>query len=433
MEMHIIDFTIRNFKSYKDEANFTFEALNDDFKPNNVFKVKLEDGGYIRLLKSAALYGANAAGKSNVIWAMKCLAFFVTNSRNFPVGYKIPFEPFKLDGNTDDTSFSLRFIIRNRIYKYSISYNENGFTDEVLSFFENNIEKKVFFKQLNKFSIGDGWESSNLDISHFDDTRFSLLSHHLLLSELAIKPQNQLQDIYSAISEIIAEPVLNNFNLRAKNIEASRDILKNQESVMFKQLGKLMSIADLGIVGLEMNRHGDEEFQFPDSIPTEIREQFIEENRWEFKTLHKTKTSQIISFPLEIESTGTQNMFSLGSTVLKVLSEGGFLAYDEMDIAVHPQLFKLLISLFHSPISNPHNAQILFTTHNTIIVNETEGILRADQIWFAEKNPYGESSLFSAQDFDNISITVPFERWYRQGRFGAMPNIGNFTEIFNQS
>lgn len=77
MEMHIIDFTIRNFKSYKDEAIFTFEALNDDFKPDNVFKVKLEDGSSIRLLKSAALYGANAAGKSNVIWAMKCLAFLL--------------------------------------------------------------------------------------------------------------------------------------------------------------------------------------------------------------------------------------------------------------------------------------------------------------------------------------------------------------------
>lgn len=431
--MHIIDFTVRNFKSYREESVLTFEALNEDFKPDNFFLVQLEDGSSIRLLKSAALYGANAAGKSNIIWALKYLAFFVTNSRNFPVGYRIPFEPFKLDGNSEDTSFSLRFIVRNRIYKYTVSYNENGFTDEVLSFFESDIEKKVFFKQLNKFAIGEGWESSNLDISHFDGNRFSLLSHHLLLSELAIKPQNQLQDIYSAISGIIAEPVLNNFSLRAKNVEASRDILKNQESVMFRQLGKLMEIADFGIVGLEMNRHGDEEFQFPDSIPSEIREQFIEENRWEFKTLHKTKSSQVISFPLEAESTGTQNMFSLGSIVLKVLSEGGFLAYDEMDIAVHPQLFKLLISLFHSPISNPHNAQILFTTHNTIIVNETEGILRADQIWFAEKNQYGESSLFSAQDFDDISITVPFERWYRQGRFGALPSIGNFAEIFKQS
>lgn len=428
--MHIIDFTIRNFKSYRNEVVLTFEALSEDFLPNNVFIVNLKDGSSIRLLRSAALYGANAAGKSNVIWAMRCLVFFVANSRNFPVGYKIPFDPFKLDGNNDDTYLSLRFIVREKIYKYSISYNDNGFSDEVLSYYENGVEKRVFFKQMHKFSIGEGWESSNLDISHFDDNRFSLLSHHLLLSELAIKPQNNLQDIYSAISDIVAEPVVNNFNLRAKNIAVSRDILKEQESALFKQLGKLMQVADFGIVGLEMNRHGDEEFQFPDSIPSEIKEQFIEENRWEFKTLHKTKNSQIVPFPLELESTGTQNMFSLGSIVLKVLSEGGVLAYDEMDIAVHPQLFKLLISLFHSPISNPHNAQILFTTHNTIIVNETEGILRADQIWFAEKDPYGESSIYSAQDFEDISITVPFERWYRQGRFGALPNIGDITEIF---
>lgn len=144
------------------------------------------------------------------------LGVFVANSRNFPVGYKLPYEPFKLDGNNDDTYLSLRFVVRERVYKYSISYNDNGFSDEVLSYYENGIERRVFFKQMHKFSIGDGWESSNLDISHFDDNRFNLLSHHLLLSELAIKPQNNLQDIYSSISEIVAEPVINNFNLRAK-------------------------------------------------------------------------------------------------------------------------------------------------------------------------------------------------------------------------
>lgn len=423
--MYIIDFTIRNFKSYKDEMVFTFEALENDFKPDNVFTVKLDDEESIRLVKSAALYGANAAGKSNLIWALKALSFLVANSRNFPVGFKIPFEPYRLGENIGDTYFSLRFIVRNRIYRYSISYNEDGFTEEELSFILLGKEKKVFFRQNDRFSIGEGWESPDLDLS-----KSTFLPNHLLLSELSVMPKNNLQDIYSSISEIVVEPVMNNFNLRAKNITASKDILKDQNSDLFKQLGRLMRIADFGIVGLEMNRHGDEDFQFPDSIPSEVREHFIEENRWEFKTLHKTRDLDIVSFPLESESTGTQNMFSLGSIILRVLSTGGILVYDEMDIAVHPQLFKLLISLFHSPISNPYNAQILFTTHNTIIVNETEGIMRADQIWFAEKNEFGESTLFSAQDFEDISIVVPFERWYRNGRFGALPNLGDILDVF---
>ena len=426
--MHLVDFTIRNFKSYKEETLFTFEALEDDFMSGNFFTVPLSDGSEMRLLKSAALYGANAAGKSNIVWALKALVYMVRASRNFPVGFKIPFEPFRSgDKNIPDTYFSIRFIVEGRMYRYSISYNAERFSSEQLTVLCSGKEKKILAKDGDNFSFGEGWESPSLDLS---DVKF--LANHLLLSELAVKPQNNLQQLYSAIAGMIAEPVMNNFNLRAKNINVGRDILKERDSVIFKRLNNLMHIADFGIVGLEMNRHDDEDFHIPDSIPEAVKNQFIDDNRWEFKTLHRTKDNGMISFPLEDESTGTQNMFSLGSIVLQVLSQGGFLAYDEMDIAVHPQLFKLLVTLFHTPEANPYNAQILFTTHNTIIVNETEGIMRADQVWFAEKDEYGESTLFSAQDFEGISIVVPFERWYRNGRFGALPNIGDISKLFQQ-
>ena len=102
-------------------------------------------------------------------------------------------------------------------------------------------------------------------------------------------------------------------------------------------------------------------------------------------------------------------------------------AYDEINTAIHPALFQLIVSLFNNNKSNPNNAQLLFTTHDISIASD--GNLRADQVWFAEKVD-GASQLYSAQDFDDINITVPFDRWYKSGRFGALPKFGNVDYIF---
>ena len=101
---------------------------------------------------------------------------------------------------------------------------------------------------------------------------------------------------------------------------------------------------------------------------------------------------------MELESTGTKYLFGMGARVLEVLNRGGVLACDEMNIATHPELFKLLVSLFNNSKSNSKNAQLVFTTHDASIM--ADGVFRADQVWFAEKNENGESELFSVQDFE---------------------------------
>lgn len=150
--------------------------------------------------------------------------------------------------------------------------------------------------------------------------------------------------------------------------------------------------------------------------------------------IHKSSSNGLterIALGMNLESTGTKNLFGLGARILNILDKGGILAYDEMNIAIHPALFQLLVSLFHNPKSNPHNAQLLFTTHDASIAGES--MLRADQIWFAEKGSDGGSQLFSAQDFDDVSINLPFEKWYRSGRFGALPKFGNIDYIFGDA
>lgn len=427
--MYIVELKIKNFRSYKEENSFTFEALDEEFKEENVITVSLNDGRTLRLLKSAAIYGANASGKSNVLWALKVLNLLVLNSRNFPVGMEIPYFPFLFseESRNQNTEFALDFVLDGNLYQYYIAYNKQRFEEEKLILMHDNGSELVFAKLEGgkNLILGKAWPSTALDMEGIQ-----LLPNHLLLSELAVKPQNKLQDIYQFFDMLEVEVIVDNINLKANNVEVAKKILKSNDSKLFVQLKQLLRMADLGVDDVDMIRRGDEEFKFPDYVPQDTKKQFIEDNRWEFRVIHKTQDGGKMPLPIYEESVGTQNLFSLGAKILSVLEKGSVLVYDEMHLAVHPKLFKLLVKLFHSPISNPKNAQLLFTTHDTTVVSDN--MMRADQIWFTEKNDTGESVLYSAQDFNEMKIVVPFEDWYRDGRFGAVPDLNNVALIFKE-
>jgi hypothetical protein len=146
---------------------------------------------------------------------------------------------------------------------------------------------------------------------------------------------------------------------------------------------------------------------------------------------HKTLEGNQQDLSIAAESAGTQVLFGVGARVLDVLERGSFLAYDEINIAMHPRIFQLLVKLFNNPVSNPNNAQLLITTHDTGLLQDN--LMRADQVWFAEKKD-GVSELFSVQDFydtdDEVNICPPYEVWYRSGRFGAIPHTKDIESIF---
>jgi hypothetical protein len=118
----------------------------------------------------------------------------------------------------------------------------------------------------------------------------------------------------------------------------------------------------------------------------------------------------------------------LGGLILKTLKTGGTIIFDELDTSLHPYVSRFLVLLFLDPMSNPHNAQLIFTTHEPTLMDRN--LLRADQIWFADKsNPYGKTEIFSAQDFDGVREDIPFDKWYMAGKFGAIPQISEINFI----
>lgn len=206
----IISFTIKNFRSYKDEAEFSFEAVNSNFKSENVTSIQLEDGEEIRILRSAAIFGGNASGKSNTIWALYVLsnlvAYSLKNDVNTPIrGYY----PYVLDSESRNqpSQISIDFIVDFKRYRYEIVFN-SIIHRESLSIVSKGIEKNIFRVSIDEkdkkrnISINDGWESEALDLSNA-----KLLPNQLLLSALGTRESNGLQNVYSFLSTIQAKIV----------------------------------------------------------------------------------------------------------------------------------------------------------------------------------------------------------------------------------
>jgi len=422
---NIISFKVKNFKSYKNEVEFSFLALNSEFRSGNYHEVELSDGKTIRLLNSAVIYGANASGKSNIIWAMFALISYIRSSREHDPSTKLRYEPFlfSTDTNNAPISMSIEFVADKEMYSYSVSYNEEQFVTENLICSTKNI---------TYISRNNDEVSFSGELSEFNGKSF--LKNHLVLSKLGLEANTVIQSVYNALSLSETYPVGNEIRLAEINRKNAEEILKNDESILSQRLIRLIRTSDLGIENVKIIENDFSKVEFPSGIDEKVKQRFINDNSWEITMMHKTLEGNQQSLKLSAESAGTRVLFGVGARVLAVLESGSFLAYDEMNIAMHPRVFQLLVNLFNNPVSNPRNAQLLITTHDTGLLQDN--LMRADQVWFAEKHD-GVSELFSVQDFydgvDGITICPPYEALYRSGRFGAMPHTKDVESIFMET
>ncbi len=420
---NIISFKVRNFKSYKGEVEISFRALNSEFRSENYHEVEISNGETIRLLNSAVIYGANASGKSNIIWAMFALFSYIRSSREKDPDAFLRYEPFLFSAETENApiQMSVEFVADADVYTYTISYTKERFIEESLICLSK--QNKPLFTR------------NNDDVSFFGEllefNGKSFLKNHLVLSKLGLEANPLIQSVYRALSISQTFPVGNEISLSEINKKNAEEILKNDESILSKRLIRLIKTSDLGIENIKIIEHDFSNVQFPSGLDEDIKQRFITENAREIRMYHKTLEGNLCSLNLSAESAGTRVAFGVGARILDVLERGCFLAYDEMNIAMHPRIFQLLVKLFNNPASNPNNAQLLITTHDTGLLQDN--LMRADQVWFAEKQN-GVSELFSVQDFydevDEVSICPPYETWYRSGRFGAIPHIKDIENIF---
>lgn len=429
---------IKNYKSYKDEVLFSFEGLPQDALPENYSDIVLNDGSNTRLLHSAIILGANASGKTNVLWALYAINYLVESSRLFDFNLKkrspLPYNPFAFDDSVNNapTEFTIELVVEGNLYRYYIKYDSYRILSERLALMYKGEEILYFDVILSKgnkksINVGKPLEDRRSTIASMD-----LLPNQLLLSVLGNKPTGDIQKIYNELASMDVEPMADAANLRNRNMDAAREIESESKGILARRLKRLVKIADVGIEDLSVEKREASSigFQTPYSSPFEK-----ESTTYHPLSVHKGYDSKGNSkvFVVQMdhyESLGTRHLYSLGARVLKVLNTGGILVYDEMNMAIHPALLALLVRMFNHEKSNPHHAQLVFTTHDISVVGDNQ--MRVDQVWFAEKNVDGESELFSAQDFDGVSIIAPVEQWYRSGLFGARPSLGSIDYIFEE-
>src|SRR4028119_48258 len=419
----LIEFSVSNFRSIKEEQTLSMIADSSTRKNDNTF-VPIE-GNKLRLLNSAAIYGANASGKSNILKALDRLISYI-QELNIDVDDNIPYyEPFELDKSclSQPSMFKLSFIIEGIMYEYQIAFDSGEVHHEQLDFYPHKRPANLFIRTKNEVKRGD----------YFQDKRLfstKALTKYPYLSKVAREEHKQIQKIYESLKTYnfyaANDPQMRSYLVRHVNQQ-----LQKHDKLKIK-LDKLIRIADTHIEEIKLEEK-NVDFEFEYQGQHKIKKFLMSDNKYEFFAVHKTFRDGLLEGEAKFtffqkESIGTITLYGLGALMLLILNRGHLLVIDELDNSLHPKLCKFLIKLFHHPLTNPRNAQLIFASHETTLLDRE--LLRKDQIWFTEKNKYGETQLFSAQDFDKVKGDEPFDLWYMQGKFGGQPNIKEVEFIY---
>jgi len=426
--MMLVDFTIKNYRSFKEESLFSMvaEKKKEDI-PQNLFNIS-EDSD-ISLLKTAVIYGANASGKSNLLTALQMVKHFIINSDDLKLDEKIPYyEPFALDVGTKDSpvKFEIEFITTEPIrYRLNVEFNRDQIISEKLTFFPDKNEKLLYARDgvSNKYKFGRDLKGKK------DSLAREVMKNVLFISKAANNNDSdeKIKNIYRYFRTGIG------FHTSIDSKDKSsfytcRRLAKEEGNEFKKNVLEFIKSADVGVSSLNVKKEPvkPELFKFPENMPSEYKEKIMNDLSTKTDFGHKIYLNQKEvgehNFEYEDESAGTIKMFDLAGKIIDTLQKGDVIVIDELDSSFHPLMSEYILSIFNDPVKNPKNAQLIVATHDAYLLDSEK--LRRDQIWFVEKDKYGASTLYSLDEFKSeVRKNVPFDRWYLSGRFGALPLI----------
>ncbi|MBD1884673.1 ATP-binding protein [Microcoleus vaginatus ZQ-A3] len=411
----LIGFSVGNYKSFKETVTLSMVASSiteeeKELDENNVFPINDK----LSLLKSAAIYGANASGKSNLIAAINFMKWFVLNSsKETQVSDAIDIEAFRLSTETEKepSFFEIVFLLEYKTFRYGFEVNAREVVSEWLFQADDTEEKMLFERDFDNYNILDDFpEGKNIS----DKTR----SNALFLSVVAQfngKISGKILLWFSKNLQLISG--LQDTQYREETLESFENDRHRHDIIEF--IKKL----DLGIADIQIKKYISQKTAMFGIYEVGV------------KTVHRKydadgKQTAIELFDIEThESEGTNKLFALAGLLLDTLRTGKILLIDELDARLHPLITRELICLFNSNETNPHNAQLIFTTHDTNLLSSKT--FRKDQIWFTEKDNKGATDLYSLVEY-KVGKNASFERDYIMGKYGAIPFIGNFKELIGE-
>jgi len=417
----LVEFRVSNFRSLRDEQILSLVASKDKvLKSSNTIPSGM--AGVPTLLCSAAIYGSNASGKSNLIKAIQYMRGVVIESAAKSPGESFNVQPFKLDKKfiTQPTEFEATFIIDGVRYQYGFALTSERITKEYLLVYKTSKPQKWFSRNYDPQTDTDLYDFG----SHLKGQKSlwvkATRSNALLLSMAVQLNNDQLRPIF----DLFMNKLIIYNHIAVLNPLVSIQMLQNPQDK--KLIYDFISTSDISITDINVIKQTKTQpsIHYDQSTRTaEVRDSEIEGLQLQFH--HATENGTAI-FDIVEESQGTQHLLFLAGPILKVLSEGLTLIIDELENSLHPLLVRRLVELFHSSKHNKKGAQLIFTTHNTSLLDSD--ILRRDQIWFVEKNEQQASIVFPLSDFSPRKNEA-FERSYLIGRFGAIPFFNDWDGV----
>ena len=413
----LIQFRFKNFKSFRDDTILDLSATKITEHSDRVISAV-----YDKLLPTAAIFGANASGKSNVIEAFRYMMTYVIESFSYggdpndrkTKNKKLKYTPFLFDSASRDaeSSFEVYFMGTEergyKSYNYGFTLNQDGVIEEWLNSKAKTAReyKHVFYRNGNELDL------SGLPTKSQELIRISLNKEALIVSLGAKLKVTKLK----SIRDWFYNTNFTNFGNPYENVFLSSlipDGFAENKSVQDKVVAYFSSF-DSSIIGFH----------------TEVLKGEDEDHRHvKIDAIHCMVNGGTASIPLEEESDGTLKMFALYPALQDTLENGGVLFVDELNARLHPLLVRSFLITFLNPEINSKHAQLVFTTHDSWQLSNN--LLRRDEIWFTEKDDSGVSALYSLADFvdeDGIKIRKDesYEKNYLLGKYGAIPTLKYF-------
>lgn len=393
----LCQFSFQNFKSYKEETTFDFQASSiPEFADSLIMQNKCSN-----LLPVGAIYGPNGGGKSNLLQALACLISAVVkpihelekNRKSLIMQQKVIAEPFLFDdvSTEEPTEFRIFFRTEEYEYRYYLALLKNEVSAETLD------RKKIGGKKPAHIFYREGEEISLGAILKKENVNTSINRKMPFLSFLAI---NYNIPVITEVQEWFESCIIRSY----ANPVAEMQIMVSDDIETKKQI--LLLLNDMGI--------DITDYRFDEKERQLYLKRMIREKEYELSFAH--------------ESDGTRKLIAVLPVLLVALQEGRLVIIDELDAKLHPKLLRYVISMFKNPQINKHGAQLLFTSHDMATMKNT--VFRRDEIWFAALDEKHGSEIYSLyeirrEDNERVNSTAAFDKQYLEGRYGADPYLQN--------
>lgn len=409
----LLEFRVRNYRSIRDEIVVSFVASNEK-KLADTHLVPTGIKSIPHALRSAVVYGPNASGKSTMLLALHYMRSVVAESATvLQPGQMFNVQSFRLDAEyaKQPAEFEITFLLGGVRHQYGFSLTPERIVDEWLLVYRAPKPQQWFRRSFNEETQSSDYQFS---ITHLTGPRKlwqeMTRPNALFLSTAAQLNSELLGPIFRWLVE---QPVYFGAGLSPLP-DLTTQLL--QTEVGKREVRDFLASADISISDvMSVSRPGfQQQIVFGPDGPKFSRE---EREILMPQFVHKTKYGSA-TFELHEESEGTQRLYTLIAPVLDVLKNGRLLIVDELDRSLHPLLVRRLVRMFHMPELNPMGAQLLFSTHDTSLLDRT--LFRRDQIWFTEKDQDQATRLYPLSDFSPRE-TEAWEKGYLIGRYGAVP------------